>query len=62
MLSGSAPKFILIRDLSREDSLSSGKAKRRTRGNLHGANDRLSTFLTQYGGKIALVQRSQSVI
>ena len=28
------------------------------RGSLHGVNDRLSTFLTQYGGKIALVQRS----
>ena len=30
------------------------------RGNLHGVNDRLSTFSMQYGGKIALVQRPQS--
>ena len=28
------------------------------RGSLHGVNDRLSTFLTLYGGKIALVQKS----
>ena len=28
------------------------------RKSLHGVNDRLNTFSTQYGGKIALVQRS----
>ena len=31
------------------------------RGSLHGVNDRLSTFLTQYGVKLALVPRSQDV-
>ena len=34
------------------------KGAQTQRGSLHGVNDRLSTFLTQYGGKIALAQRS----
>ena len=38
------------------------KGAQTQRGSLHGVNDRLSTFLTQYGGKIALVQRSLIVL
>jgi len=35
-----------------------GKAKKRAKREFTVVNDRLSTFLTQHGGKMALVQRS----
>ncbi|MBV1915154.1 MAG: outer membrane lipoprotein-sorting protein [Pseudomonadales bacterium] len=46
---------------AREMVLLSGKAKMRTERKFTSVNDRLSTFLTPHGSKMALVQRSQNI-
>ena len=54
-------KIFLNEAFAREMILVPGKAKKRAKRELTVVNDRLSTFLTQHGSKMALVQRSLNI-